>query len=194
MDANSLPDSIGDKITASLMDNLDAALFCNRVTEYFDNISPQRERILDRLIVHQFEEYYAQVISILSVRKNKSRQFGDIFDVIPRGKCLDLFLSLIKEHCMGAEQIKLFSQKVDVLTQSFANEKGIDWQRLYASQEYKACMTEVFSIIFRHFVDRPVPIPALTLKLDNKHQAQRINKLLSYMGKLWLNQHIDYSI
>ena len=194
MAANSIPDSVGEKITASLTEHLDAADFCQQVTTYFNNITPHRERILDRLIVHQFEAYYDQVIDLLSARKTKSHQIGELFDVIPRGKCLNLFLSLIKEHCMGTVQIKRISQDIDLLTQKFFDGTGINWENLYASQEYESCMTEVFLIIFRHFVDRETPIPALNLKLDNRHQADNINRLLRHMSKLWLKQHSDYSI
>lgn len=191
---NALPDSISTKIAATLIENLDAADFCNKVTNYFEHVTPHRERIFDRLIVHQFEEYYEQLINTLSERKKKSSHIGELFDIIPRGNCLNLFLSLIKEHCMGKEQIKRFSQDIDLLTLSFSDEAGINWDELYTSEEYESCMTEVFSIIFRHFVQRDVPIPALNLKLDNKHQAERINRLLRHMSKLWLNEHNDYSI
>ncbi|ABZ76230.1 hypothetical protein Shal_1664 [Shewanella halifaxensis HAW-EB4] len=194
MEANALPNDIGTKIASSLIENLDAANFCGQVHRNLQHISPTRERILDRLIVHKFEEYYAQVIEMISGKKHRARRIGELFDVIPRGECLDLFLSLIKEHCMGTEQIRKYTQDIDLLALRFSEQTGIQWEQLYASDEYEACMSGLFSIIFHHLIDRSVPIPALNTKLNDKYQAEKINKLLRHMSKLWLNQHHDYSI
>ncbi|ABV86921.1 hypothetical protein [Shewanella pealeana] len=194
MEANALPNDIGSKISSTLIENLDAANFCDHVHRHFTNVPPTRERVLDRLIVHKFEDYYTQIVEVISEKKHKARRIGDLFDVIPRGECLDLFLDLIKEHCMGTEQIKKFSQDIELLTLIFSTKAGIEWDRLYASNEYEICMTELFSTIFHRLTDRSVPIPALNTKLNDKYQAERINKLLRHMSKLWLNQHSDYSI
>lgn len=194
MDANTIPNGIGDKISVLLSENLDAADFCKQVYKYSINATPPRKRLLDRVIVHKFEQYYSQIIERLSQRKRQKSQIGDLFDVIPRGECLDLFLSLIKDHCMGNEQIKRFSQEIEILTIRFAGEEGINWLDLYASEEYEVCMTELFSIVFHHLQDRKIPIPALNTKLNGKYHPERINKLLRYMSKLWLIQHHHYSI
>ncbi|GIU35843.1 hypothetical protein L2719_11880 [Shewanella schlegeliana] len=142
----------------------------------------------------KFEGYHTQVIEMISRKKHKARRIGESFDVIPRGECLDLFLSLLKEHCMGTEQIKKYSQDIDLLALSFSEQTRIHWERLYASDEYEACMSELFSTIFHHLIDRSVPSPTLNTKLNDKYQAEKNNKLLRHMSKLWLNQHNDYSI
>ena len=189
MEVNAIPQAIGEKIALILEDNLDAASFCEHGGSYSLSVTPPRKRVLDRVIVHKFEQYYVQITEKLSEKKRQSNQLGDLFEVIPRGECLDLFLSLIKDHCMGNEQVKTFTQRIEVLTNRFSDEMGISWLDLYESDEYEACMNELFSIVFHYLKDRKVPIPALNIKLDHRYQPERINKLLRYMSKLWLNQH-----
>jgi len=185
MDENQLPIELASKISDLLEKNLDAADFCNYVIGQQRLFRAPKVRLLDRAIVNRFEYFYEQLNNALNKKSRCNINMGSLFDAIPRGECLDVFLALIKSHCIGDNQLATLDQKLTLLTQKHSENDEINWQNVYASDEYQHYMDAFFTLIFKRINDSETPIPALNNQLNEKHQPERINKLLKYMSKLW---------
>ncbi len=154
------------------------------------NLLKPKVRILDRAIVHKFEQYYDELSEVLRNRSPLSTDIGDFFHAIPRGECLDIFLDVIKSHCIGDKAYEEFESKVANLTDKYTEDEKINWQGVYESKEYELYMEEFFSIFFNRIKDHSNPVPALNTQLSYFHKPKRINKMLKYMSKLWyLREH-----
>jgi len=185
MDENKLPIELASKISDLLEQNLDAADFCDYVIGQQRHAQTPKVRILDRAIVNRFEYFYEQLNNALNKKSSNTISIGNLFDAIPRGECLDIFLSLVKAHCIGDKQLSSFDQKLTLLTKQYTDDDEINWQSVYASEQYQHYMDSFFNLVFQRINDSETPIPALNNKLNEKHQPERINKLLKYMSKLW---------
>lgn len=185
MDENKLPIELASKISDLLEQNLDAADFCDYVIGQQRHAKVPKVRLLDRAIVNRFEYFYDQLNDAFNKKSRSNINIGNFFDVIPRGECLDIFLALIKAHCIGDSQLAIFDHKLTVLTKKHSEDDEINWSNVYASDEYKDYMDTFFTLIFKRINESESPIPALNNTMNEKHQPQRINKLLKYMSKLW---------
>jgi len=185
MDENKLPIELASRISDLLEQNLDAADFCDYVIGQQRHAKTPKARLLDRAIVNRFEHFYEQLNSELNKRSSSKINMGCFFDAIPRGECLDIFLALIKSHCIGDNQLEKFNRKLTLLTKDYSEGDEINWQDVYQSDEYQHYMDSFFTLVFERINDGETPIPALNNKLDEKHQPERINKILKYMSKVW---------
>lgn len=195
LENNQLPASLAIKIAQMLEASLDAADFCDKVFLSVDSQLPvdkqlpAKIRLLDRAIVNRFETLYDLLSVELDNRSSTSIDLGNFFNAIPRGECLDLFLQLIKEHCIGDQEILIFERKMMLLTDRYTINDKIDWDNVYQSNEYEQQMNSFFSLFFKRIKDNEIAIPALNNKLSSKYNPQRINKLLKYMSKVWEINH-----
>jgi len=191
LEENQLPASLASKIAELLDTSLDAADFCDKVFLSVDSQLqedkqlPAKIRLLDRAIVNRFEALYDLLSVELDNRSSTSIDLGNFFNAIPRGECLDLFLQIIKEHCIGEQDRLIFERKIMLLADKYTINDKIDWDNLYQSNEYEQQMNSFFSLFFKRIKGNEIAIPALNNKLNNKYNPQRINKLLKYMLKVW---------
>ena len=179
-----------EQLSKNLEAHLDAADFCNRVfnrTHYEQKaLLPPKTRILDRAIVHKFEQLYIRLINILKSRNVNCTNIKTFFNVIPRGECLDLFLQLIKDYCIGNAEFQTHHIELQRLCTTFTTEEKINWPDLYKSEEYDKIMRSLFTIIFKHITNHTVPIPAVNIKINKKYQPERINHMIKHLYRLWL--------
>ncbi len=189
---NKLPEELASKILVLVSEGLDGSDFCNKVFAQQRNILKPKIRVLDRAIVHKFEQYYDKFNVLLNERNHSTVDIGGFFNTIPRGECLDIFLDVVKSHCIGDDVQVNFVSKLERLTDNYSHNKTINWQGVYQSKEYEIYMDEFFSIFFNRIKDHSIPIPALNNRLRNLHHPKRINKVLKYMSKLWhLKENAD---
>ena len=122
----------------------------------------------------------------LENKKPNKSAISNFFYIVPRGECLDLFLELIKYHCIGDDEYQKFYKKIEELTDKFTENGIVNWNKMYHCDEYKICMNSFFSLFFNHIKNDNTPIPALNYQINKKYQPQRINKFLKYMRKIWI--------
>lgn len=182
--------NIIEQLSTNLEAHLDAADFCNLVFNHTHSnqkaLPALRSRILDRAIVYKFEQLYIRLINILKSRNVNCDNIKTFFKVVPRGECLDLFLQLIKDYCIGDAEFQTHHIKLQRLCATFTTEEKINWPSLYKSEEYEIIMQSLFTIIFKHIKNHTVPIPAVNIKIKKKYQPERINHMIKHLHRLWL--------
>ena len=180
--ANRIPVSIADKLSKQIVENIDLTSLYHIISS---DIQPQRfpkQRILDRTIVHMFEMLY-QIINAQQISKDKTKK-NEFFALVPRGECLDLFLKLVKENCMGDAEIEHYTYEIEPLIGNHCNESKIDWDALYKSDDFKNYLTRLLNLILAHLREDPKPIPALENKIPIRYHPYRINSFLNEICKL----------
>lgn len=187
MEENSLPVKNAENISNKILSHLDAADFCTAVFNEEDKTQslPSKIRILDRAMVQQFEEFCEQLLQRLNDKKVNYIKKKYFFNIIPRGECLDLFLGLIKDYYLGANEVHNFEVKIEKLTKDHTVNGKICWLHIYNSDEYKACMNSLFLLIFSRIKQGATPIPALNFQMDKKYSPKRINSFLNSIHNLW---------
>ncbi|WP_028869536.1 hypothetical protein [Psychromonas arctica] len=180
--ANRIPVSIADKLSRQVADKVDLLTLYKIVADDMKHQRVPKQRILDRTIVHMFEILF-RIINANKGNESAVKQ-KEFFTLVPRGECLDLFLQLVKEYCMGDTEIQRYTYQLEHLIEGVSNEYIINWDKLYQSQEFKRYLSALLSLILKHLRDDRAPIPALENKMPTHFQPYRINSFLNQICKL----------
>tara|TARA_R110001583_G_scaffold30218_3_gene104745 strand:- start:146 stop:814 length:669 start_codon:yes stop_codon:yes gene_type:complete len=180
--ANRIPVSIADKLSRQVADNVDLLTLYKIIAEDMQEQQVPKQRILDRTIVHMFEILF-RIINTEEETEKEVKQKG-FFTLVPRGECLDLFLQLVKEYCMGDTEIGRYTYEIETLIQIYSTEYIINWDKLYQSDEFKSYLSELLALILTHLREDKKPIPALENKMPIHFQPYRINSFLNQICKL----------
>jgi len=180
--ANRIPVKIAEKLSQQISANIDfSEIYVLIAQDIQDNRLP-KQRVLDRTIVHMFEILY-KVIYIHNDPQTPVKH-KEFFNIVPRGECLDLFLQLVKEYCMGDGEIERYTYKIEPIIESHSIEHVIQWNNLYQSQEFKTYLSGLLDLILTHLRNDHKPIPALENKMPIQYQPYRINSFLNKICKL----------
>ena len=186
--ANRIPVSIADKLSRQVADKVDLLTLYKIVADDMKHQRVPKQRILDRTIVHMFEILFRIINSNSNSNANKGNETAlkqkEFFTLVPRGECLDLFLQLVKEYCMGDTEIQRYTYQLEQLIEGVSNEYIINWDKLYQSDEFKRYLSALLSLILKHLRDDRAPIPALENKMPTHFQPYRINSFLNQICKL----------
>lgn len=180
--ANRIPVAVADKLSRQVANNIDfTALYEIIIQDIQDQHFP-KQRVLDRTIVHMFEMLF-RMINVKEQTKGDVKH-KEFFTLVPRGECLDLFLQLVKEYCMGDHEIERYTHKIEPLIRKFSHDHVIDWETLYQSDEFKTYLDALLNLILTHFREDHKPIPALENKMPVHFQPYRINSFLNKIRHL----------
>ncbi|WP_028863435.1 hypothetical protein [Psychromonas aquimarina] len=187
---NRIPVSVARKLSRQMVDNIDLAEIYSIVERDIQDQHFPKMRILDRTIVHMFEILYRTINTQESIKDEETQQ--EFFNIVPRGECLDLFLQLVKEYCMGDDEIEKHTYKMGPLIEMHRTDNLIHWQELYQSDEFKVYLTGLLNLILTHLRKDHQPIPALNNKMPVKYHPYRINSFLNQICLLWKNKKVEF--
>ena len=174
---NRIPLAVADKLARQVADNLDVAHFYELIEQNVQDTRFPKQRVLDRTIVRMFEVLY-RTVNVQVAGKNATNE-KEFFSIVPRGECLDLFLQLVKEYCMGDAEIEKHTQKIGPMIAANHEGNKIDWEGIYASNEFKVYLDGLLKLILSRLRKDQKPIPALENKMPIKFQPYRINSFLN---------------
>lgn len=179
--ANRIPVAVADKLSRQVVNNINFELLYRVIQQDIQDQRAPKQRVLDRTIVHMFELLFRLINS-----SNKQQQVNhqEFFNLVPRGECLDLFLQLVKEYCMGDEEIKSYSVRLQPIIEKYRHDGVINWPELYKSEEFKDYLSALLDLILTHFREDKKPIPALENKMPIHFQPYRINSFLTQVCRL----------
>lgn len=180
---NRIPLAIADKLARQVSDNLDLIYFYELIEQNIQDTRFPKQRVLDRTIVHMFEVLYQAVNA--PVTGNADPMEDEFFSIVPRGECLDLFLQLVKEYCMGDEEIEKHTSKIGPMIALHYEDNVIDWEGIYASDAFKIYLDGLLQLILSRLRKDQKPIPALENKMPLKYQPYRINSFLNQVCLMW---------
>jgi len=180
---NRIPLSVADKLARQIADNTDLELFYSIIEHNIQDTRFPKQRILDRTIVHMFEVLH-QAVNIPEKGKGEGNE-EEFFSLVPRGECLDLFLQLVKEYCMGDSEIEKYTRKIEPMTSLHHDGKHIDWEEIYVSDSFKEYLDGLLQLILTRMRKDQKPIPALENKIPLKYQPYRINSFLNQVCLMW---------
>ena len=178
--ANRIPVSIADKLSHQAAIRVDMVTLYSLVAEDMQSQHQPKQRILDRTIVHMFEILFR----LINTPADDKKPATEFFNLVPRGECLDLFLQLVKEYCMGDIEIQAYTAKIEPLTQQYTTPSGIDWDSLYQSEAFKGYLSGLLKLILTHLKEDKKPIPALENRIPTHFQPYKINSFLNQVYKL----------
>lgn len=183
---NKIPLAISDKLARQVADNIEMSSFYSIIEQDIQMDYLPKQRILDRVIVHIFEELYRTVNEpFLEQRSYNEKGF---FHIVPRGDCLDLFLQLVKEYCMGDSEVDNHTKQIEVIIQFYQNGDNIDWEQVYTNQQFKVYSEKLLQLILSRLHKSKKPIVVLENKIPLKYQPYRINLFLGKVCSLWEKQ------
>lgn len=185
---NKVPPSVVDKLSRQVLANVNVSAFYEIIAKDIQDKRLPKQRILDRTIVHMFEILY-RAVNVQDKRKDETVQ-QEFFKIVPRGECLDLFLQLVKEYCMGDDEIERYTFKMGPMIELYRSDNIIHWQKLYKSPEFKVYLTGLLNLILLHLRNDHKPIPALENKIPVKYHPYRINSFLNQICLLRKNQKV----
>jgi len=180
---NRIPLAIADKLARQVSDNLDLIRFYELIEQNVQDTRFPKQRVLDRTIVHMFEVLYQAVNAPVAGNSDPSEE--EFFSLVPRGECLDLFLQLVKEYCMGDAEIEKNTVQIGPMIASHHEGHTIDWEGIYASEEFKVYLDGLLKLILSRLRKDQKPIPALENKMPLKYQPYRINSFLNQVCLMW---------
>lgn len=183
---NRIPLAVADKLARQVADNLDLAHFYEIIEQNIQDTRFPKQRILDRTIVHMFEVLY-RIVNVPITGQNTADKEA-FFYLVPRGECLDLFLQLVKEYCMGDAEIEKHTQQIEPMIQDNCAKGVIDWPATYASDAFKVYLNGLLKLILTRLKKDQKPIPALENKMPIKYQPYRINSFLNQICLMWEKQ------
>ena len=173
-----------------IMRIIDFSVFYKAIEKSVQDKYVPKQRVLDRTIVYMFEMLYRTINMQENIKdENLPKEF---FTIVPRGECLDLFLQLVKEYCMGDAEIDKHTQKMGPMIELYRTDNVIHWSALYESDAFKSYLTGLLNLILTRLHKDQKPIPALENKMPIKYQPYRINAFLNQVCMLWQNQPIDF--
>jgi hypothetical protein len=181
--ANRIPVSVADKLARQVTDNFDIVKFYGIIEQNIQDTRFPKQRVLDRTIVHMFEVLY-RTVNIPLTGKNEADN-KEFFNIVPRGECLDLFLQLVKEYCMGDAEIEKHTQKIEPMIKENSVANVIDWQAIYESDAFKNYLDGLLKLILSRLRKDQKPIPALENKMPPKYRPYRINSFLNQVCLMW---------
>ena len=192
--ANRIPVAVADKLSRQIAENTNLLELYKIIRQDIQDQHFPKQRVLDRTIVHMFEILY-NVIYLHEKAHTKTQQ-NEFFALVPRGECLDMFLQLVKEYCMGDAEIERYTYKIEPLIDAHRSISSIDWNKLYQSKEFKDYLSGLLNLILTHLHKDQKPIPALENKIPLRYQPYRINSFLNQICKLkqtgQLHTHLTY--
>ena len=110
----------------------------------------------------------------------------EFFNIVSRGECLDLFLSTIKRQCVGNTEVTSYTTKLEELLASYTDDQGnVEWDSVYQSEDFRTLLNQLFTVSFSHMKTGQFPVPALNNGMDDKHNPERINRVLKHMLAVW---------
>jgi hypothetical protein len=178
--ANRIPISIADKLARQVASKIDLASLYQVIAHDIASQHVPKQRILDRTIVHMFEVLF----KLINAENTTNQVQIEFFNLVPRGECLDLFLQLVKEYCMGDQEIQEYTAKIGPITQQHTEQGVINWSELYQSEPFKNYLAGLLNLILTHLRADHKPIPALENKMPVHFQPNRINLFLNQICKL----------
>lgn len=179
--ANRIPVSVADKLSRQVTNNIDLVAMYQLIADDIQGQQFPKQRILDRTIVHMFEILFRIINAQEQKEEAKKKEF---FTLVPRGECLDLFLQLVKEYCMGDDEIERYTHHIEPLIVRYSHNSIIDWEKLYQSDEFKNYLAALLNLILTHLREDHKPIPALENKMPIHFQPFRINSFLNKIRQL----------
>ncbi|PKF61415.1 hypothetical protein CW745_08745 [Psychromonas sp. psych-6C06] len=180
---NRIPLSVADKLARQVATNFDLAQLYLLIEQNIQDTRFPKQRILDRTIVHMFEELYRTVNS-----PSAGQIDNEFFSIVPRGECLDLFLQLVKEYCMGDAEIEKHTHQIEPIIERYKDAEIINWEAIYASDDFKVYLDGLLTLILSRLRKDQKPIPALENKMPLKYQPYRINSFLNQVCLMWEKQ------
>ena len=183
---NRIPLSVADKLARQVANNLDIVHFYQIIEQNVQDTRFPKQRVLDRTIVHMFEVLY-RTVNVPSQGQSATSE-KEFFSIVPRGECLDLFLQLVKEYCMGDAEIEKHTQQIEPMIAQHNDGNKIDWESIYASEAFKVYLDGLLKLILSRLRKDQKPIPALENKMPIKYQPYRINSFLNQICLLWEKQ------
>lgn len=191
-----VPGSLAQEIVTLIDAELDVYQFFENVEQHLNELkysTKPRARILDRAIVHMFELCYGAVL----VRPQSEwlvKSSPNFFYIVPRGECLDLFLSMIKEQCVGYAEVTTYTERLEAILAPYTDQENVDWDSVYQSADFVSLLHLLFTVIFSRMKTGEFPMPALNNGMDIKHNPERINRVLKHMLAVWQLQLQQVSI
>lgn len=186
---NRIPLGIADKLARQVVKHTELSTFYGIIAQDIKDQRFPKQRILDRTIVYMFETLYHSLNAQNSKQDETSP--NDFFNLVPRGECLDLFLQLVKEYCMGGAEIEKHTHKMGPMIEAFRTDDIIHWPELYKSDEFKSYLLGMLSLILTRLRKDQKPIPALENKMPVKYQPYRINAFLNQACILWQSKQAE---
>jgi len=183
---NRIPISVADKLARQVVANTDIEHFFSIIEQNVQDTRFPKQRILDRTIVHMFEVLYHALNT--SDNGDNTINEAEFFHLVPRGECLDLFLQLVKEYCMGDSEIERYTKKIEPMTSKHFNGENIDWATIYKSENFKVYLDGLLKLILSRMRKDQKPIPALENKIPLKYRPYRINSFLNKVCMMWENK------
>ena len=180
---NRIPVSVADKLARQVTDNFNIIEFYEIIEQNIQDTRFPKQRVLDRTIVHMFEVLYRTVNTPLMGRNDADKK--EFFSIVPRGECLDLFLQLVKEYCMGDDEIEKYTQQIEPMIKENTEANIINWQAIYDSDAFKAYLDGLLKLILSRLRKDNKPIPALENKMPPKYRPYRINSFLNQVCLMW---------
>lgn len=188
---NRIPVAVADKLARQVVNNIDQAALYAIIGQDIQLQRFPKQRILDRTIVHMFEILYRTINAQENIKdENQQKEF---FSIVPRGECLDLFLQLVKEYCMGDAEIEKHTYQMGPMIEFYRTDDLIHWPELYESDAFKTYLTGLFNLILSRLRKDQRPIPALENKIPVKYHPYRINSFLNQACMLWQNNAVVFS-
>jgi hypothetical protein len=181
--ANRIPLAVADKLARQVTDNFDIVQFYEIIEQNIQDTRFPKQRVLDRTIVHMFEVLY-RTVNVPLTGKNEADK-KEFFSIVPRGECLDLFLQLVKEYCMGDAEIEKHTQQIEPMIKENSVANVIDWQAIYDSDAFKNYLDGLLKLILSRLRKDQKPIPALENKMPPKYRPYRINSFLNQVCLMW---------
>ncbi len=175
---NRIPVAIADKLSRQIMDNLDISEFYQLVEQEVHTLHYPKQRVLDRSLVYMFETLFR------AINEQGEYQEKEFFNLVPRGECLELFLQLVKEYCMGDAEIQLQTDRITPLLNNYRHGLQINWSEVYQSEDFKSYLKELLGLILTHLRDDPKPIPALENRIPVRYQPYPISSFLNQVNQL----------
>ena len=183
---NRIPVTVVDKLSRQVIKNIDINALYEIIGQDIQYQRFPKQRILDRTIVHMFEILYRTINAQENIKNEKSQ--NEFFTIVPRGECLDLFLQLVKEYCMGDAEIEKHTYQMGPMIELYRTDHVIHWPELYESNAFKTYLTGLLNLIISRLRKDQKPIPALENKMPIKYHPYRISSFLNQVCTLWQNK------
>lgn len=174
---NRIPVAVASKLAQQVADNFNTTEFFEIIEQSIQDTRFPKQRVLDRTIVHMFEVLYRTINTPLTAKNEADKK--EFFSIVPRGECLDLFLQLVKEYCMGDTEIEKHTLQIEPMIKENSEGNKIDWQAIYDSQAFKVYLDGLLTLILCRLRKDHKPIPALENKMPPKYRPYRINSFLN---------------
>ena len=188
---NRIPVAVVDKLARQVVNNIDHEVLYQIIGQDIQLQRFPKQRVLDRTIVHMFEILY-RTINVQDNTEDGNLQ-KEFFSIVPRGECLDLFLQLVKEYCMGDAEIEKHTYQMGPMIEFYRTGYVIHWLELYESEVFKTYLAGLFDLILSRLRKDQKPIPALDKKMPVKYHPYRINSFLNQACTLWQNKEVVFS-